>query len=65
MHRPVEPLRLGQRVLHGGAVVAVDGADVLQAEVLEEALRRQGVLHALLHRVQRVVDGRADAGHRR
>ena len=37
------------------------GADVLQAEVLEEALRREGVLHALLHRVQGVVDRRADA----
>ena len=61
--RPVEALGLGQRVLQRGAVVAVDRADVLQPEVLEEALRGEGVLHALLHRVQRVVDGRTDAGH--
>ena len=60
-HRAVELLRLGERLLDRRTVVAVDGADVLQAEVLEEALRGEGVLHALLHRVQRVVDGRADA----
>ncbi len=39
-HRAAEPLGLGERLLHRGAVVAVDGADVLEAEVLEEALRR-------------------------
>jgi hypothetical protein len=43
--------------------VPVDRADVLQAEVLEEPLRRQGVLHALLHRVQGVVHRRAHAAH--
>ena len=62
-HRAAEPLGLGQRLLDGVPVVAVDRADVLQAEVLEHPLRGQGVLHALLHRVQRVVDGRADALH--
>ena len=60
-HRAVEPLGLGQRLLDRGAVVAVDRADVLQAEVLEEPLRGEGVLHALLHRVQGVVHRRADA----
>ena len=61
--RPTEALRLGQRVLHRDPVVAVDGSDVLQAEVLEEALRCQGVLHALLHRVERVVGRVADPRH--
>ena len=60
-HRAVEPLRLGERLLDGAAVVAVDRADVLQPEVLEEPLRRERVLHALLDRVQRVVDGGPDA----
>ena len=59
--RPLEPLGLGQRLLHRGPVVAVDGADVLESEVLEEALRGQGVLHALLHRVQDVVRRGSDA----
>src|SRR3546814_18529781 len=44
--------------------LAVDGADVLQAEVLEQSLRCEGVLDPLLHRVQRVIGGRADAGNR-
>ena len=51
-HRAAEPLGLGQRLLDRMPVVAVDRADVLQAEVLEQALRREGVLHALLHGVQ-------------
>ena len=59
--RAAEPLGLGERLLHRGAVVAVDRADVLQAEVLEEALRRERVLDALLHRVQGVVRRGADA----
>ena len=42
--RAVEPLRLGQRLLDGHAVVAVDGPDVLQPEVLEQPLRRERVL---------------------
>ena len=63
-HRPVEALGLGQHLLHRRAVVAVDRADVLQAEVLEEPLRGEGVLEALLHRVQGVVRRRADARDR-
>ena len=45
---------LGSRecVLHGLEVVAVDGADVLHAEVFEHALRRPPVLDALLHGMQ-------------
>ena len=62
-HRAVELLGLGQRLLHRRPVVAVDRADVLQPEVLEEPLRRDGVLDALLHRVQGVVRRRADARH--
>ena len=61
-HRAVEPLGLREHLLHRRAVVAVDRADVLEAEVLEEALRRERVLEALLHRVQGVVRRRADAG---
>ena len=45
----------GQRVLHGLEVVAVHGADVLHAEVLEHALRCPPVLDALLHGVQAAV----------
>ena len=41
-HRAAELLGLGERLLDGRAVVAVDRADVLQAEVLEEALRARG-----------------------
>ena len=63
-HRPVEALRLGQHLLHRRTVVAVDRADVLQAEVLEQALWREGVLEALLHGVQRVVRRGTDAGDR-
>ena len=64
-HRAVELLGLGERLLHRRPVVAVDRADVLQAEVLEEALRGDGVLEALLHRVQRVVRRRARRRGRR
>ena len=62
-HRAAEALGLRERLLDRLAVVAVDRADVLQAEVLEHPLRRQGVLHALLHRVEGVVDGRPDTRH--
>ena len=61
-HRAAELLRLLEGLLHRGPVVAVDGSDVLEAEVLEQALRRECVLEALLHRVERVVGGRADGG---
>ncbi len=59
-HRAAEPACPAQRVLHHLLVVAVDRADVLQAEVLEQDLRLQHVLDALLDAVQRVVDRRAD-----
>ncbi len=49
-----EPLGAGQRGLQGLDVVAVDRADVLQAEVLEHALRGDEVLQALLGAVQGV-----------
>ena len=54
----------GRALLHRRAVVAVDRADVLEPEVLEQALRARGVLEPLLHRVQGVVRGGADAGDR-
>ena len=47
-------------MLERDAVVAVDRADVLQPEVLEHALRREDVLEALLHAVQRLVDRGSD-----
>ena len=53
--RTAERLRVAQRPLDRTHVVPVDRADVLDAEVLEHALRRQDVLDALLHPVQRVV----------
>ena len=49
-----------QRVLHQPLIMPVDGADVLQAQVLEHHLRLQNVLDALLDAVQRPVQGRAD-----
>ena len=60
-HRAAEPLGLRERLLDRGAVVAVDRPDVLEPEVLEEALRGERVLEALLDRVQRVVRRVADA----
>ncbi len=51
-----------QRGLDGGDVVAVDRTDVLQAQVLEHALRREGVLEALLGAVQRFVQRAAHDG---
>ena len=53
--RPAERLRAAQRPLDRAHVVPVDRADVLDAQVLEHALRHQDVLDALLHAVQRVV----------
>jgi hypothetical protein len=59
-HRPTEPSGPGQRVLDGLDVVPVDRPDVLQAQVLEHALRSDDVLESLLHPVQRVVQRGAD-----
>ncbi len=63
--RAVELAGLAQGGLEGGEVVAVDRADVLQAEVLEHPLRGEQVLHAALHAVQRLVQRRADDRHPR
>ena len=52
-HRRVEAAGVTQRALHGVLVVAVDGADVLQAEVGEHHLRRERVLDTGLDAVQR------------
>ena len=60
MTGPPKFLAWAQRLLEGRAVVAVDRADVLEAEVLEHALRRERILEALLDRVQGVVERRAD-----
>ncbi len=59
-HRAAEVACPAQRVLDHLLVVAVDGPEVLQAEVLEEHLRLQHVLDALLDPVQRLVQRRAD-----
>ena len=59
-HRAAEALGPAQRRLHRLDVVAVDRADVLDAEVLEHGLRRDRVLDALLDRVQHLVERRAD-----
>ena len=58
--RAAEALGARQRGLQGLDVVAVDRADVLQAEVLEHALRGDEVLEALLRAVQRLVERPAD-----
>ena len=59
-HRPTEGARLAQCGLDGLLVVPVDRAEVLQAEVLEQALRRDDVLDALLDPVQGLVHRTAD-----
>ena len=59
-HRPAVLGRLAQRVLHHRLVVAVDRADVLDAEVLEQHLRLEEVLEALLGPVQRAEQRVAD-----
>src|SRR2546429_434625 len=59
-HRPAVPLRLAQRGLQRAEVVPVHRPDVLDAEVLEQRLRRDRVLDPLLDRVQRLVQRRPD-----
>jgi hypothetical protein len=61
-HRPVETFRAAQRGLHGPDVVPVDRPDVLEPQVLEHALRCEGVLEPLLRAVQRLVDRVSDDG---
>ena len=53
--RTVELLGLAQGPLDLGDIVTIDRADVLQAQVLEHALRRDDVLDPLLHAVQSLV----------
>ena len=55
-HRAAEVLGRGEGLLDRVQVVPVDRADVLQPEVLEQALRGDEVLQALLRSVQRTVD---------
>ncbi|CAM5425589.1 hypothetical protein SHIRM173S_03346 [Streptomyces hirsutus] len=59
-HGAAEALGAGEGGLQGLDVVAVDGAHVLQAQVLEHALRGDEVLQALLGAVQGVVERPAD-----
>ena len=60
MTGPPKRLARGERGLQGLDVVAVDRADVLQAQVLEHALRGDEVLEALLGAVQGLVERLAD-----
>ncbi|CAM5529107.1 hypothetical protein STENM223S_01087 [Streptomyces tendae] len=59
-HRAAEALGAGEGGLQGFEVVAVDRADVLEAEVLEHALRGDEVLQPLLGAVQGVVERASD-----
>ncbi len=59
-HRAAERLGPAQRLLDRVEVVPVDRSDVLEPEVLEHRLRGDRVLEALLHRVQDLVERRAD-----
>ena len=59
-HRAAEVAGPAQRVLDGLLVVAVDGPEVLQAQVLEHHLRLEDVLDALLDPVQGLEQRRAE-----
>ena len=59
-HRAAEAPGAAQRGLDGGDAVAVDRPEVLDAEVGEQLLRRERVLHPRLDRVQRRVERAAD-----
>ena len=59
-HRLAVLGRAAQRLLHHLLVVAVDGADVLDAEILEQHLRLEEVLEAFLGAVQRAEERVAD-----
>jgi hypothetical protein len=61
-HRAAVVAGPAQRVLHHPLVVPVDGADVLDAQVLEQHLRLQDVLEALLDAVQRPYSGGPTSG---
>ncbi len=57
--RATETASQRERVLERFDVVPVDRPEVLQPEILEQSLRRNEILDAALHPVQRVVDRRA------
>ena len=59
-HRRTVALGLTQRDLHGLLVVPIDRPDILHPEVLEQPLRGEHVLQALLHAVQRAERGTPD-----
>ena len=59
-HRAAEAPGPPQRRLHRGDVVPVDRAEVLEAEVGEQLLRAQRVLHPGLERVHAGVERRPD-----
>ena len=59
-HRPAEVAGAAQQLLDKLLVVAVDRAEVLDPQVLEQHLRLKHVLEALLDAVQRLVQRRAD-----
>lgn len=61
-HRAVEAFRPAERGLDGRDVVPVDRPDVLEPQVLEHALRGEGVLEPLLRAVQRLVQRLSDDG---
>ncbi len=61
-HRRAVALGLAQRHLEGVLVVPVDRTDILDAEVLEEPLRRDDVLETLLDPVQGLEGGAPDHG---
>jgi hypothetical protein len=61
-HGPAEALGAVEGLGELGDVVAVDGADVLDAEVGEHALRGEGVLEAGLGGVEALVRGAAEHG---
>ena len=56
-HGALEGLGAIEGELHLRLVMAVNRSDVLEAEILEEPLWRHDVLDALLHAVERPVDG--------
>ena len=59
-HRGAEVAGVAQQLLDKLLVVAVDRAEVLDAQVLEQHLRLEHVLEALLDAVQRLVQRRAE-----
>ena len=59
-HRAAEAAGMPQRGFHGAFVVTVDRADIFQAQVGEQQLRRQRVLDARLDAVHEAVGDLAE-----